>query len=444
MNINKILDRFSGRRVLVLGDVFIDEYLNGECSRISPEAPVPILRVTSSFQVLGGAANTAANVASLGGRPILIGLLGDDEPGREFRVAAKNLGIELRTLTDGRPTTRKARLVGQRQQLIRLDYEETHYVESETVEGILALVRAELNATEIVILSDYAKGFFTEKLCRIIIAEAHAAGKKVIVDPRPQHGHFYLGADYLTPNWKESLGLAGLPGMAEKAVDPDAILAVGATISNKSGGNVLLTLGSSGMAFFGRKGQEQFSLPTVTREVFDVSGAGDTVVACFALALAAECDHRESAFVANLAAGIVVGKFGTATVTREELLRVGEEPSRRIRLNEAKVWARRWKAKGRRIAVVLGTFTSLEPDHVKRIEESKRNSDLLVVGLVGSGESEISDARVEMLLSLRAVDFVCPIGVAEVTDLLADLTPEILVDFQLHSEQFTFQKSTAF
>jgi len=425
MRIKPLLDRFHGRKILVIGDVFVDEYLNGDCSRLSPEAPVPILRVTSSFQVLGGAANTAANVASLGGSPVLIGLVGEDEAGRAFRAAASEAGIALRPITDGRPTTRKTRLVGQRQQLIRLDFEETRYVDAAAEAALLAAAAAEMDSAEAVVISDYAKGCLTENLCRQLIEMAHLAGKRVIIDPRPQHGAFYRGGDFLTPNWKEALGLAGMP---EKPADPDAIAAVGAAIRNRLGAEVLLTLGPQGMAF---QGEESFSLPTVAREVFDVSGAGDTVVAAFALALASGCARREAAFLANLAAGIVVGKFGTATVTREEMLKAGEEPSRLLRTEEVLALARRWKAKGRRIGLVLGDFPVLEPAAIGRIEEVRKGVEIIVAGI--PDEPGAKD-RAGMLLALRSVDYVCVLEKGKEAAFAIGISPDRIAEFPMATE----------
>jgi rfaE bifunctional protein kinase chain/domain len=206
MDPTELLGRFASQTVLVLGDVFLDEFLSGDCSRLSPEAPVPVLKIDEqkTKRVLGGAANTAANVASLGAKAVLIGIAGDDWHGTRFGELVASQGIKFEAIRDGRPTMRKTRLVGQGQQLLRLDYEETPTVSEATAKIILTAFRQHLPHAGIVVLSDYAKGMLTEALTQAIIKEAHAAGKEVLVDPRPQHAAYYKGCDYVTPNWKES------------------------------------------------------------------------------------------------------------------------------------------------------------------------------------------------------------------------------------------------
>ena len=320
--LRSVVDSFATHHVLVLGDVMLDEYLTGDCSRLSPEAPVPVLAVTSSRSVLGGAANTAANITALGGRATLIALTGDDEAGRVLEAKAAAAGIELISVRDGRPTPRKVRVVGQQQQLLRLDYEVIRIRGRRSGRTHPEAAHPYLSRCAAIVISDYAKGFLTESLCQRVLAAAHAAGREVIIDPRPQHAAYYVGCDYLTPNWKESQGLVG---EAERAPTPDAVDAIGRLVAQRFRSNVLLTLGSRGMRFFGRDGKAQFGVPTVAKEVFDVSGAGDTVVATFALARAAGCDDLDAVTVANRAAGLVVAKLGTATVSAAEILRGDEE-----------------------------------------------------------------------------------------------------------------------
>src|SRR5438034_1609899 len=211
MTLNELTDplaayvaRFKDRRVLVLGDAILDEYLVGDCSRISPEAPVPVLKVNSSRCVLGGAANTAANVVSLGGHATLIALVGDDEGGATLKRHAAGAGIELLGVNHGLATLRKTRVVGQHQQIVRLDYEDCRAPDALIESEILSLFEASVDACEIVVISDYAKGFLSPSLSQAIIRRAHDAHRQVIVDPRPQNRECYLGCDYLTPNWKES------------------------------------------------------------------------------------------------------------------------------------------------------------------------------------------------------------------------------------------------
>jgi D-beta-D-heptose 7-phosphate kinase/D-beta-D-heptose 1-phosphate adenosyltransferase len=412
MNLD-LLSRFAGTRVLVLGDAIVDEYLSGECSRLSPEAPVPVLRVSALRQTLGGAANTAANITSLGGHAQLIALAGADAAGERLGALCQESGIDFTPVRDGRATLRKARVVGQHQQLVRLDFEDNHQIGEDTEARVLALVRERLADTDIVVLSDYAKGFLTQRICQQVIEEAHALGKLVIADPRPEHRAFYLHCDYLTPNWKESQGLLGSP---EAPATEDRIEATGVALVQALDANILLTLGPHGMSFFGRDGRERFSVPTEAREVFDVSGAGDTVVATFALARGAGASEAEAVTLANRAAGIVVAKLGTATVTRQELLGTQAEAARQVSRRELAPLAAALRSKGKRIVTVNGSFDLLHAGHLYILREASRQGDVLIVGLnsdasvkryKGPSRPLIPEAqRAEMLLALRYVDYV--------------------------------------
>jgi D-beta-D-heptose 7-phosphate kinase/D-beta-D-heptose 1-phosphate adenosyltransferase len=304
--------------VLVVGDVIADEYLVGESSRISSESPVPVLRYTGEHATLGGAGNTAANVTSLGGAATLIGLVGDDGAGADIARRCAAAGIEFVALRDGRPTIRKVRVISQQQQLLRIDYEETAAIDAAHERALLEAITPRLDACDIVVMSDYAKGLLTNEVCREVVRRAHAAGRQVVVDPRPQHSSFYWECDYLTPNWRESLGLLR---EGESGMTPDTVRRIGTLVSRRFRSNVLLTLGARGIAFFDRDGGEPLMVAAEAQEVFDVSGAGDTVVAAFSLARAAGCDHATAVMLANRAAAVVVGKRGTATVTPDELLK---------------------------------------------------------------------------------------------------------------------------
>lgn len=315
--LSQVLQQIAGTRVLVVGDVIADEYLVGESTRISSEAPVPVLRYTGEHATLGGAGNTAANVTSLRGAATLVGLVGDDPAGADLVRRCAEAGIDFVPLRDGRATTRKVRVISQQQQLLRIDYEDTTGIDAVRARELVDAIAKRLEACDIVVMSDYAKGLLTNDVCREVVRLAHAAGKQVVVDPRPQHASFYWECDYLTPNWRESLGLLH---EADEPMTPDSVRRIGALVSQRFRSNVLLTLGPRGIAFFGRDGGEPLVAAAEAREVFDVSGAGDTVVAAFSLARAAGCDHATAVMLANNAAAVVVGKRGTATVTADELL----------------------------------------------------------------------------------------------------------------------------
>jgi D-beta-D-heptose 7-phosphate kinase/D-beta-D-heptose 1-phosphate adenosyltransferase len=319
----ELVERIAGRRVLVVGDIILDEYLDGDAARISPEAPVPVVRFASQHAVLGGAANTAANVASLGGRATLVGLVGDDPAGPLVRRLCADAGIDFEPVSDGRETTRKVRVVSRHQQLLRIDYEVTTPVDDACQARLLDAVGRHVARADVLVLSDYAKGLLTRAGLDGVRRLAHAAGHLVVVDPRPSHAAFYAGCDYLTPNWKEALGLLA---EAEAEPTPDAIAATGFRLRHNFGCGVLLTLGARGMAFFPKGDAPPVTVAAEAREVFDVSGAGDTVVAAFSLALAGGCAPAESVWLANRAAAVAVGKRGTATVTADELARTAPLP----------------------------------------------------------------------------------------------------------------------
>jgi len=417
---------FPRRRVLVVGDAILDEYLLGDCSRISPEAPVPVLKVHSRRQALGGAANTAANIVSLGGQATLIALAGNDETGLTLRRRADDAGIDLMAIDHGMATLRKTRVIGQQQQIVRLDYEEPVAPDARRESEVLALFDSAIDRCDVVVVSDYAKGFLTPALARALLQRARDAGRRVIVDPRPQHRDFYVGCDYLTPNWKESCALLHLPDVEPS---PDETAVVAAKLASDLGANIVLTLGSQGIRFCNRTGTEQFAVPTIAREVFDVSGAGDTVAAAFALALAAGADHAVAVAIANRAASVVVGKFGTATVTAREILDDQDVP-RLVPRHDLADLSATLHARGKRIVSVVGSFDLLHQGDVQLLNEARKAGDVLVVGVRGgAGRPSVSDdQRAEILLALRVVDYVHIVEEPEGMSFLEALKPDVHVD----------------
>ena len=431
---------FKQCRVLVLGDAILDEYLVGECHRISPEAPVPVLRLTASRQELGGAANTAANIVSLGGHATLIALVGNDEAGRSLRRRASTAGVDLVAVDHGAATLRKSRVVSQHQQMVRIDYEECPVLDSTIEAEILSLFEASVDACKIVVISDYAKGFLSPSLAQAIIRRAHQAHRQVVVDPRPQNREFYAGCDYLTPNWKESRALLHLPE-AEPTADEAAVVA--GSLASALGTSVVLTLGAQGIRFCNRTGTEQFALPTLAREVFDVSGAGDTVVAAFALSLAAGADHSTAVAIANKAASIVVGKFGTATVTPEEILQ-DSEVVRLVPRQALAQLAATLRVRGKRIVTINGSFDLLHSGHLYILNEAQQLGGVLIVGLnsdasvrsyKGPDRPIVPERqRAEMLLALRMVDYVHIFDEPDPMAFLRELNPDVHVNGSEYGE----------
>jgi D-beta-D-heptose 7-phosphate kinase/D-beta-D-heptose 1-phosphate adenosyltransferase len=306
-----------GRRVLVLGDVMLDEFLWGRVSRISPEAPVPVVEVTGQSFHLGGAGNVAANVRSLGGAACLLGVVGEDGAGDRVRSALAEAGVEslLAVAGGGRPTTVKTRIVAHHQQVVRADREDSADVGGAAAATLLDGLKRELPSCGALVISDYQKGVVTAALLRRALPLARRLGVPVLVDPKVRHFRLYRGATVVTPNQLETEQATGLrlraPGDLEAA--GRRILALLACRA------VVVTRGEHGMSLFER-GRRPLHVPAAAREVFDVTGAGDSVIATLALALAAGARLPEAAFLANCAAGVVVAKLGTAQATPREVL----------------------------------------------------------------------------------------------------------------------------
>jgi len=315
-----LLQRMAGCKVAVLGDVMLDEYLFGEVSRISPEAPVPIVRVVREQAVLGGAANVAANLKALGAEPMLMGTLQKDAAGDRLLGLLGRLGISLSglVLDASRPTIIKTRVVGQQQQMLRIDREESGPPEAAVLLGLKDRLARAVDEAAALIVSDYAKGVVCAPVMETVRALCEAKGIPWIVDPKPAHKALYRGATLMTPNTKEASELAQRPAKS----DAEATEAGRAILAELGLKGLLVTRSERGMALFAPDGDHAapWLIPTEAREVFDVSGAGDTVIAAFSAAVAAGADWREAAMLANAAAGVVVAKVGTATATPDEIL----------------------------------------------------------------------------------------------------------------------------
>ncbi|MFW5856622.1 MAG: bifunctional heptose 7-phosphate kinase/heptose 1-phosphate adenyltransferase [Planctomycetota bacterium] len=303
----------AGCRVVVVGDVMLDHYVWGEAERISPEAPVPVLRVTRETELPGGAANVARNIVALGGEALLFGLVGDDERGRHLEALCRCAGIRAHFVSDSRPTTTKVRYIAHNQQLLRADWEHPHPLEAAAEARMADALRKVLTPGCVVVVSDYAKGAFTAATADVL----RAAEARVVVDPRPSQKTLYKGFHLMTPNHREAAAIAGTDHTAHPPDDAAAAIAEGWTP------NVLVTCGGEGMVLYTGAGERE-SIPARARQVYDVTGAGDTVAATVALALAADLDLSTAAHLANHAAAVAVGRIGAAAVSlanlREDLL----------------------------------------------------------------------------------------------------------------------------
>jgi D-beta-D-heptose 7-phosphate kinase/D-beta-D-heptose 1-phosphate adenosyltransferase len=321
-----VVRSFSGKRIIVIGDLILDRYVWGKANRISQEAPVPVVRVLREELVLGGAANVLHNLVSLGAEPYAFGIIGQDESGHQLRDDCQSAGIN----TDGviavenRKTTLKTRVIADQQQVVRIDDEDTEDIDSTTTQALLDALRTSVqeNNIEALIIEDYNKGVITTELAARIVDIAKAASIPLALDPHPGNRMTLDHVTLMTPNHKEAFAMASL--YEESIVLPlskDAHLkqAADAIAVTWNVDQLLITLGADGMALFS-DGADVVHIPTKAKEVFDVSGAGDTVIAVYTLAIAAGAEARMAAAVANVAAGIVVGKVGTVSVTADELL----------------------------------------------------------------------------------------------------------------------------
>ncbi len=317
--LNHVLDKWKGIRVLVVGDVGIDRYTLGTVERISPEAPVPVVHVQSEELKLGLAANVAANVMALGGVPTLIGVIGNDFAGQDLKRILRANGMDSGTLVvdSNRRTVLKDRIVTERQQLLRVDHESLNAVRKSVENQILKKFVELLPDADFVILQDYAKGLIGEDLCRSLFGAAKKAKKLVAVDPNVKTPlKFYRGAFLFKPNLKEAEGLTGI-----RVGDEASLRQVGQEILNRTKAQyVVITRGKEGMAVFSANKKGAKYIPTFSREVYDVSGAGDTVISVLSLALATGASIDDAAILGNLAAGVEVAKRGTATVNVDEIM----------------------------------------------------------------------------------------------------------------------------
>ncbi len=317
--LTQIVDHFSKARVLVVGDVMLDHYVWGNVSRISPEAPVPVVTVTRENLLLGAATNVVNNIHALGGKVRLCGVIGPDDAGRQLVHLLREQGINTEGLIveEGRPTTIKTRVIAHNQQVVRVDRETKNGIEPDTHAEIFAFVKEQIeDGLDALVLSDYSKGVVTRELVRDIVKLARGNGVTVSVDPKVNHFGMYSGVTILTPNTKEaSIG-------AKLEIEDDAsLMKAGALLLKQLKCDaVLITRGEHGMSLFERGGRITH-IPTMAQEVFDVTGAGDTVISVLALAMAAGASMVDAARISNYAAGIVVGVVGTATVRPDELKR---------------------------------------------------------------------------------------------------------------------------
>lgn len=319
MDLSAVISSFKGKRVLIIGDLILDRYIHGKVSRISPEAPVPVVDVVDESFLLGGAANVANNIIALGGTVSMAGIRGTDPAARVMMELLAEKGIATEgVVEDKRPTTMKTRVIAHNQQVVRFDREEKKRLEGRRLMSLLEYIREAVPSHDAVIISDYKKGVVSAALVKAVVRAAKQNQTFVAVDPKVGHFHFYKGVSLITPNLMEASQGSGVEIRDEKS-----LIKAGTTLLNRlSCGSVLITRSEEGMSLFEREGQKAARvthIPTVAKKVFDVTGAGDTVIAAITLSHAAGAALGDAAVIANHAAGIVVAEVGTAVATPEAL-----------------------------------------------------------------------------------------------------------------------------
>ena len=315
--LRNIVKDFKDKKILVIGDLILDEFIWGKVSRISPEAPVPVVWVNNESFMPGGAANVANNLGSLGANVSLVGVVGSDERGAILKGELEHKGINTKGILEdsSRPTILKTRVIAHQQQVVRIDREKVENIGDKMIGKLVAYVKSILHETDAIIIEDYGKGLITPALLKPIIALAKKNKKVISVDPKEDHFSYYKGVTVITPNFHEASKATGV-----KVTDKMALKKMGNILLSKLKAKVvLITLGEEGMAVF-EEGKPSKRIPTVAQEVYDVSGAGDTVISSYTLSLVAGATPIQAAHISNCAAGIVVGKVGISVIDQEELI----------------------------------------------------------------------------------------------------------------------------
>lgn len=432
--------RAQSKKILVIGDLILDHYIQGEVKRISPEAPVPVLFHVSEREVLGGAGNVANNIKALGGDAYLIGVVGDDGAAKQFLSLANKNGINIQTVVDpSRKTSVKTRFLGERQQLLRVDRETTRSINNLIADQLINKINFIIDEIDAIIISDYRKGLLTEEVLRNIIQKSNQLNIPVLIDPKGSVSHYYKGADYIKPNRSELELLTGI-----KCDTLDEAECAARNLIEKTGSNVLVTLSQDGMMLVTKEGQ-CISLATQAKEVFDVSGAGDTAIATFAFALSQGASAQEAARFANVASGIAVSKIGTAIVTLEEIeaeiskihAHRADSQSGPVDLERAKEIREDWRRRGLKVGFTNGCFDLLHPGHISLLSGAAEVCDRLIVALNSDssvkklkGESrpiQSEVARAEVIGALAAVDLVIIFNQQTPLEVITALTPDLLV-----------------
>ncbi|MEC7050607.1 MAG: D-glycero-beta-D-manno-heptose-7-phosphate kinase [Pseudomonadota bacterium] len=429
---SRILD-LQARSILVIGDVMLDRFVDGKVNRLSPEAPVPVLELAQESVMPGGAANVACNLAGLGCDVRLLSVSGNDPAGRKLaQLLGTNLSVDFHQIIDtDRPTTTKTRFRADGQQVLRVDEEFTSPVGHTTAEQLLTTFRDAVQSVELVVLSDYAKGAVAPDIVRQVIDIARKAGKPVVTDPKLADFSIYAGSTMLTPNLGELQNAAGLTSESlEDVAEAAATLARHHDIKS-----ILVTLSARGMLLVNEDGSWTHD-PAKTLEVFDVSGAGDTVIAMIGAALAGGMADAEAVRLANIAAGVVVAKSGTAAACPGEIIAMGGAIPPRLDQHQIAALCEDWRKDGHQIGFANGCFDLLHPGHIHLLKTAASACDRLVVGLNSDasvrrlkGETrpvQDEDQRAAVLSQLPFVDGVAVFGQDTPLELITVLQPDLI------------------
>ena len=425
--IKEIISKFSNNHILVIGDVILDEYVFGNISRISPEAPVPILNITGKEFRLGGAANVANNIHNLGGKSTIIGRVGKDSQKEEIIKMLDERGIK-HFLIEGNDysTIMKTRIIAHEQQTMRLDLEKTHPISEKEADNIIDFVKKQ--KPDLIIISDYNKGLITQYL----MDQIKKTDNKILVDPKPKNISLYKGVFAITPNEKEAREIFNNADNESF----ENIENIGNELISRLDANIIITRGADGVSLFDKKTGVHQYLPTKAREVFDVSGAGDTFIASLALAIASKASLYESAIIANYAAGVSVGKKGTAVVRPSELNRIISEQDNKIKdLGEMIEIVKELHSQGKKVVFTNGCFDILHAGHVRLLREARKLGNTLILGL-NTDESirklkgpdrpiNNQDDRAEVLANLKNVDYIVFFGEATPCNIISQLKPDV-------------------
>jgi D-beta-D-heptose 7-phosphate kinase/D-beta-D-heptose 1-phosphate adenosyltransferase len=438
--LSDIIAKFGSRRILCVGDVMLDRFRYGDVKRISPEAPVPIVSVTRERAALGGAGNVIRNLSALAAHSSFISVVGDDRAGGEVSHLLGDLEDvdSFLRVAPGRQTTIKTRYFNHAgYNLLRADRETSEALNDADLADLERAVVSQVEEADAVILSDYGKGVLSGQLAAFVVAAAHKAGKPVVVDPKGTKYKRYAGARAITPNRIELEQATDLPAASEDAI----IAAANALRSETRAGAILVTRSAEGMTLVNEDGAHH--MLATTHEVADVTGAGDTVVAVFALALACGASQSDAAYLSNVAAGLVVARHGTATVSAQDitaaLLHTGlfQAEQKVVDSVTAKVRAKSWRVEKLKIGFTNGCFDLLHPGHVSLLRQARSACDRLIVGLnsdfsvsrlKGEGRPVQSEtARAAVMASLETVDLVVIFGGDTPLELIEALRPDVLV-----------------